>query len=42
MKDGNLYSLSTDLVSVYGKDSVNCDQTEIIGAQVQESFDDVI
>ena len=40
MKDGNLYSLSTGLVSVYGKDPVNCDEAEIIGARVQESFDD--
>ena len=39
MKDGNLYSLSKGLVSVYGKDPVNCDQTEIIGARVQESYD---
>ena len=39
-KDGSLYSLSAGLVSVYGKDSVNCDQAGIIGARVQESFDD--
>ena len=39
MKDGNLYSLSKGLVSVYGKDPVNCDQAEIIGARVQESYD---
>ena len=41
MKDGKLYSLSKGLVSVYGKDPVNCDQAEIIGARVQESFDDL-
>ena len=40
MKDGKLYSLSKGLVSVYGKDPVNCDQAEIIGAWVQESFND--
>ena len=40
MKDGNLYSLSTGLVSVYGKDTVNCNQAGIIGTHVQESFDD--
>ena len=40
MKDGKLYSLSKGLVSVYGKDPVNCDQAEIIGAWVQKSFND--
>ena len=40
MKDDNLYSLSTGLVSVYGKDSVNGDQVEIIVALLQQSFDD--
>ena len=40
MKDGKLYSLSKGLVSLYGKDPVNCDQAEIIGARVQESFND--
>ena len=40
MKHGNIYSLSTGLVSVSGKDPVNCDQAEIIGALVQKSFDD--
>ena len=40
MKDGNLYSLSTGLVSVYGKDTMNCNQAGIIGTHVQESFDD--
>ena len=34
MKHGNIYSLSTGLVSVSGKDPVNCDQAEIIGALV--------
>ena len=40
MEDGNLYSLSTGLVPVYVKDPVNWDQAGIIGARVQESFDD--
>ena len=40
MKHGNIYSLSIGLVSVSGKDPVNCDQAEIIGALVQDSFDD--
>ena len=40
MKHGNIYSLSTGLVSGSGKDPVNCDQAEIIGALVQDSFDD--
>ena len=40
MKHGNIYSLSTGLVSVSGKDPVNCDQAEIIDALVQQSFYD--
>ena len=40
IKDGNLYFLSTGLVSEYGKDPVNCDQAEIISGRVQDSFYD--
>ena len=41
MKDGNLYSLSTDIVSVHGKEKVNCEEAEEIGARVQESLNDL-
>ena len=40
MKDGSLYSLQTGVVSVYGKEPVNCDQAEIMCPRVQASFDD--
>ena len=40
MKNGNLYSLLTGVGSVHGDDSVNFAQVEIIGARVQQSFDD--
>ena len=40
IKDGNLYFLSTGLVSEYRKDPVNCDQAEIISGRVQDSFYD--
>ena len=40
MKNGNLYSLLTGVGSVHGDDSVNFVQVEIIGARVQQSFDD--
>lgn len=40
MKGGSLYSLSTGVVSTYGKEPVTCDQAEIMCARVQVSFDD--
>ena len=41
MKDGNLYSLSSGVVPVHGKDQVNCDGTGSIGTRVQESLTDL-
>ena len=41
MKDGNLYTLSTGIVSVHGKDKVNCEEAEEIGGRVQESLNDI-
>ena len=41
MTDGILYSLSAGVVSVHGKEQVNCDETESIGAQVQERLNDL-
>ena len=39
MKDGNLQSLSTGVVSVLGKDPNNCDDAEEIGARIQKGLD---
>ena len=36
MKDGNLYSLSTGIVSVHGKDKAKCEEGEEIGGRVQK------
>ena len=41
MKDGNLCSLSSGVVSVKGNDNVNCDEAEIIGARIQDSLDNL-
>ena len=40
MIDDNLHSLSTGVVSVKGKDKVNCDDAENIGAIIQKKLDD--
>ena len=34
MKDGNLYSLATGIVSVHGKEKVNSEEAEEIGGRV--------
>ena len=42
VEDGNLYSLSTGLVSEIGKDDVNCEDAEEIGRLIQRTFDDSV
>ena len=41
MNDGNLHSLSSGIVSVYGSDPVNCDEAESIGVRIQANLDGV-
>ena len=40
-KDEHLHSLSTGIVSVIGKDSVNCERAEELGWQIQEELDNM-
>ncbi|XP_066911989.1 uncharacterized protein [Clytia hemisphaerica] len=40
--DNNLHSLSTGCISVIGKDKVNCDDAESVGAKIQGQLNDVI
>jgi hypothetical protein len=40
-EDTNLHSLSTGVVSVIGKDMVNCENAEAIGQSIQQSLDNV-
>ena len=42
MIDSNLHSLSTGSVSMRGKDKVNCDDAESIGAKIQSKLDNAI
>ena len=39
VQDKNLYSLSSGLVSIVGKDLVNCEKAEEVGSMIQKSFD---
>ena len=38
-KDKHLHSLSSGVVSIKGKDNVNCDEAETVGEKIQESID---